>query len=178
MHLHVLVFKLCLEGADIDRRGALSCAAFAAHAQVEHFAQLLGVKAIDRRGLRQDLTHHVGAAAGGISLVERRAVARTHRATGSAGLAAGACPVALLGHAQDASRVAEVEQGLDLRFGASGLIAQAFGHGVGVDHLAGIKNAERIEGLLDALEALVVRLAQHEGQVAGAHDAVAVLATE
>ena len=168
--------ELALEARHVHADRALGLARAALEAQVERVvdAAIVEPGVAETAGHRQ--AQDVGAAARGVLFVVGRHVRRAHRALD--GLAAGADAAAHLDRAAEAAVVVVVEVGRGPRRHVAGAVAQVGGHRSGVDDLAGIEQACRIEGLLDGAEGVVEHRPEHLADERAAHEAVAVLARE
>jgi hypothetical protein len=166
--------RLRLEGGHVDAERAFALARLAHQAQVEDLVEAPVAQRPVRVGLGEGLHQGVGTSAGGVLLLERRHVRRTHRA--GVGLAAQPDVHAAVGGAAHAADDLEVQPRAQLPGGRQRRVAEVVRHGGRVDDLPGVEPVLGIEDALDPAHRLVQVVAEDLAVELAARQPVAVLA--
>ena len=168
--------ELALEPGNIDTDRALRLARLAADAQFHHLIHAFAGEFGGRQAAGHGRTQSIGAATGGVFFFTRNHEAGAHRPR--CALAADTCAVAHFHSAVEAHVAAEVEVWRDGDDCICFAVAQIFGHGRGVDEIAGVKNVVGVEGGFDLLVQFVQVGAEEFFIEPAARTAVSVFAGE
>ena len=175
----IVLQELSLELGHIDARRALGFARLARHTEIHNLLDFLAIEGISRVArVGEHLAQDVSACAGGVFFLAGGHVARAHRATGLWALAAITGAVALLGSAEHAHGVTEIEDGFILRGRLPRAVAQGGIHRWAVDDFPRVENIFRIEYRLHLAHQLITMIANHQRDELTAQSAITVFTTE